>query len=195
LTERQQQRIAAVGQQSHPFGHHAACVLERAGATAQVTHPRRQDIEERRDLPAARKRMQQSLRRRVRHFDLPFIVHRHHADGRQHEQIQQRLRCHASSSVAPVTTGMGTSARVRTSCSSCSTNASCDEDLLLLAGAAHAQCDRVLLDGNHAHLLGASHTGKAPAKCSMRIAMKRSNEPLTARWITTGRCGALSSPV
>jgi hypothetical protein len=28
---------------------------------------------------------------------------------------------------------------------------------------------------------GASHTGKSPAKCSIRIAMKRSNDPLTAR--------------
>ena len=41
---------------------------------------------------------------------------------------------------------------------------------------------------------GASHTGNAPAKCSIRIAMNRSNEPLTARWITTGRCSVLSSP-
>ena len=28
---------------------------------------------------------------------------------------------------------------------------------------------------------GASHVGNAPAKCSIRIAMNRSNEPLTAR--------------
>ena len=41
---------------------------------------------------------------------------------------------------------------------------------------------------------GASHTGNAPAKCSIRIAMNRSNEPLTARWMTTGRCSVLSSP-
>jgi len=42
---------------------------------------------------------------------------------------------------------------------------------------------------------GASQAGKAPAKCSIKIAMNRSNEPLTARWMITGRCGALSSPV
>ena len=41
---------------------------------------------------------------------------------------------------------------------------------------------------------GASQTGNAPAKCSIRIARKRSNEPAMARWMTTGRCSALSSP-
>ena len=34
---------------------------------------------------------------------------------------------------------------------------------------------------------GASHVGKAPAKCSIRMPMNRSSEPMIARWIITGR--------
>ena len=41
---------------------------------------------------------------------------------------------------------------------------------------------------------GDSQSGSAPAKCSMRMAMNRSNDPLTARWMTTGWCSVLSSP-
>ena len=43
--------------------------------------------------------------------------------------------------------------------------------------------------------IGASQTGNSPAKCSSRIPMKRSKEPMRARWIITGRCSALSAPV
>ena len=35
--------------------------------------------------------------------------------------------------------------------------------------------------------VGASQGGKAPAKCSMRMPMKRSRLPKGARWIMTGR--------
>ena len=42
---------------------------------------------------------------------------------------------------------------------------------------------------------GASHTGSSPARCSIRIPMKRSKEPNSARWIITGRCSELSAPV
>ena len=41
---------------------------------------------------------------------------------------------------------------------------------------------------------GASQNGNAPAKCSIRMPMKRSNEPISARWIITGVCSALSAP-
>ena len=41
---------------------------------------------------------------------------------------------------------------------------------------------------------GASQTGKAPAKCSIRMPMKRSRDPKSARWMTYGVCSALSSP-
>ena len=50
--------------------------------------------------------------------------------------------------------------------------------------AATGACSSVI--GSTRTCSGASHVGNAPAKCSMRIAMNRSNEPLTARWITTG---------
>ena len=42
---------------------------------------------------------------------------------------------------------------------------------------------------------GASHSGNAPAKCSVSTPMNRSMEPKGARWIITGRCGLLSGPV
>ena len=40
---------------------------------------------------------------------------------------------------------------------------------------------------------GASQAGKAPAKCSMITPRKRSVEPVTARWMTTGVRGWPSS--
>ena len=42
---------------------------------------------------------------------------------------------------------------------------------------------------------GFSHTGKAPAKCSVMTPMNRSMEPSTTRWIMTGRCFWPSSPM
>ena len=41
---------------------------------------------------------------------------------------------------------------------------------------------------------GASQVGNAPAKCSIRIPMKRSIEPNTTRWIMIGRCFSPSAP-
>ena len=42
---------------------------------------------------------------------------------------------------------------------------------------------------------GASQVGNAPAKCSVRMPMKRSMEPNTTRWIMIGRCFSPSAPV
>ena len=42
---------------------------------------------------------------------------------------------------------------------------------------------------------GASQVGNAPAKCSIRIPMKRSMEPNTTRWIMIGRCFSPSAPM
>ena len=42
---------------------------------------------------------------------------------------------------------------------------------------------------------GASQSGNAPAKCSIRMPMNRSMQPNGARWIITGRCGLLSAPM
>ena len=42
--------------------------------------------------------------------------------------------------------------------------------------------------------IGASQVGKAPAKCSIRKATKRSWVPSGARWMMYGRCSALSDP-
>ncbi len=45
---------------------------------------------------------------------------------------------------------------------------------------------RFLADREHPHLLGASHSGNAPAKCSISTPTNRSSEPSGARWIITG---------
>ena len=50
-------------------------------------------------------------------------------------------------------------------------------------------------DRQHADLFGGEPERKRPAKCSIRIPMKRSMLPNGARWIITGRCGRLSGPV
>ena len=44
-----------------------------------------------------------------------------------------------------------------------------------------------VLSGSTATCSGASQSGNAPAKCSIRMPMKRSNEPKSARWIMNGR--------
>src|SRR2546425_3679041 len=42
---------------------------------------------------------------------------------------------------------------------------------------------------------GASHVGKAPAYCSIRMPKNRSIDPISARWIMIGRWGWPSSPM